>query len=121
MTRFGISAYEGLLTATRYAGVELGEPLGTIAPGQLADLILVEGDPLADIADAANAKIVIRDGVAFDVAALIAPFKLAQAEIEPSPISPLAAHDGNKYFWHDAAYLDGCRTACCADHQVAAA
>lgn len=74
MTRFGISAYDALLTATRYAGEFLDEPIGTIEPGQLADLILVEGDPLAEIADAARARTVIRDGKPYDMAALLDPY-----------------------------------------------
>lgn len=116
MTRFGVSTYDALLTATRHAGACLGEPLGTIASGQLADLVLVKGDPLADITDAANVKIVIRDGAAFDISALISPFKMAQAEIAPSRIRQLAAHTGDDYFRHHAAYLEDYHTACCAGH-----
>ncbi|WP_411818618.1 amidohydrolase family protein [Hyphococcus sp. DH-69] len=74
MTRYGISAYETLLTATRNAGEYLNEPIGTIAPGQIADLILVDGDPLTDIADLINVKTVICGGIAHDVSTIAAPF-----------------------------------------------
>lgn len=47
----GMSSMEALLSATRLGGEIMGRPqeLGRIAPGYLADLILVDGDPLADI------------------------------------------------------------------------
>jgi len=37
--------------------------LGTVEPGKVADLIVVQGDPLANIHALANAKIVIHGGV----------------------------------------------------------
>jgi imidazolonepropionase-like amidohydrolase len=40
---------EALLTATANAGPLVGERLGQIAPGYLADLVVVDGDPTADI------------------------------------------------------------------------
>ena len=47
----GLSPAEALLAATRDAAVVLGwqERLGTLEVGKLADLILVDGDPLEDI------------------------------------------------------------------------
>jgi imidazolonepropionase-like amidohydrolase len=56
----GLTPYEALATGTRNPGafiaehVEVPEPFGTIAPGQRADLILVDGNPLEDIANASN-------------------------------------------------------------------
>jgi imidazolonepropionase-like amidohydrolase len=40
---------EALLTATANAGPLVGERLGQVAPGYLADLLVVDGDPTADI------------------------------------------------------------------------
>ena len=40
---------EALLTATANAGPLVGERLGQVAPGYLADLVVVDGDPTADI------------------------------------------------------------------------
>lgn len=48
----GFSAMETLVTATRLGGELMGRPgkLGVVKAGALADLLLVDGDPLADIA-----------------------------------------------------------------------
>jgi len=48
----GFSPMEAIVSATRVASetLGLGSRLGTIEPGKLADLIVVEGDPLKDIA-----------------------------------------------------------------------
>lgn len=51
MTEFGFSAAEAIVSATSTAAELLGleEKIGTIAPGKLADLLIVEGNPLEDI------------------------------------------------------------------------
>jgi len=48
----GLSPMEAIVSATRIAAetLGLGSRLGTLQPGKLADLIVVEGDPLEDIA-----------------------------------------------------------------------
>src|SRR3546814_17148762 len=60
MVRYGLSALDALYTATRNSGEFLGEPICPIAPAMLADVIMVEGDPLSDI----NAVATVRPGVA---------------------------------------------------------
>jgi imidazolonepropionase-like amidohydrolase len=47
----GMSPMETLLAATKHGGEIMGRPgeLGQIKPGYLADLLLVDGDPLANI------------------------------------------------------------------------
>ena len=40
---------QALLTATANAGPLVGERLGQIAPGYLADLVVLDGDPTVDI------------------------------------------------------------------------
>jgi imidazolonepropionase-like amidohydrolase len=40
--------------------------LGAIAPGKLADLILVDGDPVADIAALRRVALVMKNGVIYD-------------------------------------------------------
>ena len=74
MVKFGLTPYEALLTATRMPGEFLGEPLGKVTPGALADLLLVEGDPLTRIVDAAAVRQVIKNGEVFTVDELMSPF-----------------------------------------------
>jgi imidazolonepropionase-like amidohydrolase len=63
----GMSPSEALRTATwngaRYAGVL--DDRGSIAVGKRADLILVDGDPTADIADIRRVALVIKGDVAY--------------------------------------------------------
>src|SRR5256885_8758873 len=50
----------------------LGEAdIGTIAAGNRADLVIVRGNPSAQIPDVRNVEIVFKDGVAYDSARLI--------------------------------------------------
>jgi hypothetical protein len=44
--------------------------LGSIAPGKLADLILIDGDPARRISDIRNTDLVIKDGKLYEPAAL---------------------------------------------------
>jgi imidazolonepropionase-like amidohydrolase len=44
--------------------------LGAIAPGKLADLILVDGDPATRIQDIRRVTMVVKDGMRYDAAAL---------------------------------------------------
>jgi imidazolonepropionase-like amidohydrolase len=47
----GLSALEGVCAATRGSAVALGlsGDVGTVTPGAVADLLVVDGDPLADV------------------------------------------------------------------------
>ena len=59
----GIAPQKVLEMATKNAGVHLGnDALGTIAPGRIADLIIVDGDPTTKIGDLRNVAMVIKDG-----------------------------------------------------------
>jgi imidazolonepropionase-like amidohydrolase len=63
----GFSAMETLEAATRLGGELMGRPgeLGVVKPGALADLLLVDGDPLADIAilqDRGALRMIMKDG-----------------------------------------------------------
>lgn len=50
---FGYAPWEALRAATAYGGIawagHSGEKLGQIAPGYLADILLIDGNPLADL------------------------------------------------------------------------
>ena len=64
MVEAGISPMEAIIAGTRNAAdnvAKAGE-LGTIESGKLADVIAVSGDPLKDIRNTREIKLVIRDG-----------------------------------------------------------
>jgi imidazolonepropionase-like amidohydrolase len=56
------------IDAARYLGAD--KKWGTIAPGKAADLVVVDGDPLANIADVAFTVTAMRGGVTYDTNAL---------------------------------------------------
>ena len=71
----GLTEVEALRTATSVAAEALameGE-IGTLAGGALADMLIVEGNPLDDISDLRRARIVIKDGEVFRLEDLLEP------------------------------------------------
>jgi imidazolonepropionase-like amidohydrolase len=60
----GFTPAEVLIASTRNGALamNLDDVLGTLEVGKLADIIVVEGDPLTDIEAMANVSVVIRDG-----------------------------------------------------------
>jgi imidazolonepropionase-like amidohydrolase len=67
MTELGMSPMEAIIAATRNGAqmLGMGDKLGTIEAGKLADVIVVAGDPLQDIAVMKRVAIVIKDGVRY--------------------------------------------------------
>jgi hypothetical protein len=68
----GLPPARVLQIATRDAArvaARLGD-LGTVDPGKLADLVLVEGDPTVAISDVRKVRLVVKDGAIYDPAAL---------------------------------------------------
>jgi Tol biopolymer transport system component len=61
-----------LRTATAGGAIALGLSLdlGTVEPGRIADLIVVDGNPLNDLSDLSRIVAVVKDGVWYDAAAL---------------------------------------------------
>ncbi len=59
----GLTPREALRAATSEAAAALGvTDIGVIEPGRAADILVVDGDPLAAIGDIRNVLLVFRDG-----------------------------------------------------------
>jgi imidazolonepropionase-like amidohydrolase len=68
----GIPAPEVLRIATLGAATVMHheDELGTIEPGKLADLIVVDGNPAEHISDIRKVELTIKNGVVYDAAKL---------------------------------------------------
>ncbi|MBD3870871.1 MAG: amidohydrolase family protein [Acidobacteria bacterium] len=75
MAEAGLTPREILVDATRNAAlVFAAEPeMGTIAKGKFADFLILDADPLADIANLQKIHRVVKGGVALDPANILAP------------------------------------------------
>lgn len=71
-----LAPWQALETATSLPAKAFGlsRDLGTLEPGKLADLIIVSGDPLADIDAVANVQCVAKNGELQSVGAIMEPF-----------------------------------------------
>ncbi|RCI13400.1 hypothetical protein L249_5588 [Ophiocordyceps polyrhachis-furcata BCC 54312] len=67
MNKAGLSQLETLQTATKNAASFLGreDEMGTVEAGKLADMVLLEGNPLEDISNVRSISAVIADGQVF--------------------------------------------------------
>ena len=77
----GLRGDQVFLTAGSNAAVVLGleNQIGRIMPGAVADLVLVNGDPLANVADALSIIAVVRNGRFFSLVSLLERAKAAVA------------------------------------------
>lgn len=68
----GATPFQTLRAATLWCAEEIGvgKDLGTIEPGKLADIVILEGDPLKNIKDVLNIKSVLKNGEVFSVDSL---------------------------------------------------
>jgi len=73
MRQAGLTPLEILQSATTNAAetLRLEGQVGKIAEGQIADLVILDADPLADIANLAQVHRTIKNGVVYDPAALM--------------------------------------------------
>jgi hypothetical protein len=64
LTRAGLTPLEAIQAATITAAHALGREadLGTVEEGKIADLVVLDADPLADIAHVRNARLIVRGG-----------------------------------------------------------
>jgi imidazolonepropionase-like amidohydrolase len=69
----GFTPVEAIKIATLNGATYLGlaDRIGSIGKGKNADLVLVKGNPAANIADIENVVIVFKDGVGYDTAKLL--------------------------------------------------
>jgi imidazolonepropionase-like amidohydrolase len=87
MVQGGMTPLEALRCATANGAAYLGmdKDLGTIEVGKLADLVVVDGNPLTDIRQSRNVLYTIVNGRIYDAATL-------------DEVSPRSARRG-KYWW----------------------
>ncbi|HEY6951942.1 MAG TPA: amidohydrolase family protein [Bacteroidota bacterium] len=73
-SQMGSSPMQVIVMATRDAAKAVGKTneLGTIEPGKLADLVILDADPLLDLRNLHHIYRVMKDGVLYDPAELIA-------------------------------------------------
>jgi predicted amidohydrolase YtcJ len=88
--RKGMTPHEALQAATLAAADKIGyaPDLGSVEAGKLADLIVLDADPLSDIHNTEKMHWVVKDGVVYDAASL--------KEVWPGE------RDLPAFFWRDA-------------------
>jgi imidazolonepropionase-like amidohydrolase len=66
MVKAGLSSVRALKAGTSVAAELLGRSdLGVLAPGNLADIVAMPGDPIADISATAKVDFVMKDGIVY--------------------------------------------------------
>ncbi|MFD6973162.1 amidohydrolase family protein [Streptomyces sp. NPDC059949] len=85
--RYGLTAAQALTTVTRTPARMFGvaDRLGTVEPGRIADLTLVDGDPFTDFADLVRVRATVRGGVLHERPALERAFTRPAAPPAASP------------------------------------
>jgi imidazolonepropionase-like amidohydrolase len=65
MVRYGMTPMQSILAGTRAAAelLDMGDRVGTVEAGKMADLVAVPGDPLKDITVMEKVSFVMKDGV----------------------------------------------------------
>ncbi len=115
MVAYGVSPHQAMVTATSAVGTYLNEPIGQLAPGMLADLAFLGGDPLHDIRQAANVSQVMVNGYLHGVDGLLAPFAGRATAVPNRVLAPVPVPASDKqYWWHDPHYVQKSKHSCCA-------
>src|SRR3989441_6289558 len=73
----GFTPLEAIHIATSNGAEFLGQldKVGTLAPGKIADLVVIRGNPSANISDIEKVEIVFKDGIGYDSAKVIDGFR----------------------------------------------
>jgi imidazolonepropionase-like amidohydrolase len=73
MNEAGMTPMQVIVAATKTASEWIGQAdkLGTLEVGKLADLIVINGDPLRDMSDIRKVELVIKNGQVIDPAAIM--------------------------------------------------
>jgi imidazolonepropionase-like amidohydrolase len=82
MVQYGVPPMEVLATATRRNAdyMKMGSLVGTITKGKLADIIVIDGNPLVSMRDLRNVVAVVKDGKVYKGTTMTAP---APSSTEP--------------------------------------
>jgi imidazolonepropionase-like amidohydrolase len=85
--KYGLAPWQALETVTSTAAkaARVDKDLGTLEAGKLADLILVEGDPLANIDDVAKVQCVMKNGKIRSVSEVMKPFGISSIGADLCP------------------------------------
>jgi hypothetical protein len=74
---YGVPNHQALqavtINAAKYAHAD--HELGTVEPGKVADLVMVRGNPLENVANAANVEMVMKNGVVHAIADILRPYR----------------------------------------------
>jgi hypothetical protein len=86
----GLTPLNALQTATLNPAkfLHATDSLGTVAPGKLADLVLLDADPLADINNTTTIRAVVANGRYFDRAALDSLLAEVRVKVKQEPAKP---------------------------------
>jgi hypothetical protein len=73
----GVSSHEALQSVTVNAAkfTHADHELGTIERGKIADLIMIRGNPLENVANTANVEIVMKNGLAYTIDEILRPYE----------------------------------------------
>ena len=89
----GVSNHEALqsmtINAAKYTRVDA--ELGSIEPGKIADIVMLAGNPLEDVANAAKVEMVMKNGVVYTVADILKPYVSTSALMERNRMAAIRA------------------------------
>jgi imidazolonepropionase-like amidohydrolase len=96
LVRLGLSPMQAIMAATKVGADYLGkgDVLGTVEEGKLADVVIVNGDPLKDITHTRKVDTVIKNGAIVDTS------------FHPSFSNPIPRPHGREFYGYPAPQLD---------------